>query len=84
MIHAKGGCVLASWLKFLPLWLMALPGMAARILFKEKVACAHPDECMKYCQNPGGCSNIAYPELVVNLLPVGEFKNMFVIYYFVN
>ena len=55
----------------LPFWLMTIPGMVARILFKDKIACADPDECLKYCQNTGGCTNIAYPELVVNLLPVG-------------
>ena len=71
MINAKSGCVLASWLKLLPFWLMIIPGMAARVLFKDKIACADPEECMKYCQNAGGCSNIAFPELVVNLLPVG-------------
>ena len=27
MVHAKGGCILASYLKLLPLWIMVLPGM---------------------------------------------------------
>ncbi len=31
--NAKGGCVLAGWLKFLPLWLLVFPGMAARVLY---------------------------------------------------
>ena len=30
-----------------------------------------PDECRKYCDNPVGCSNIAYPWLVMTLLPLG-------------
>lgn len=34
--HAKGGCILASYLKLLPLYLMVLPGMAARILWPSK------------------------------------------------
>ena len=35
--HAKAGCVLASLLKFLPLFLLVFPGMAARVLFKNEV-----------------------------------------------
>ncbi|ROT86014.1 hypothetical protein C7M84_022123, partial [Penaeus vannamei] len=71
MIHAKGGCILASYLKFLPLWLLVFPGMAARILYPERVACADPVECTKICGSAGGCTNIAYAELVLNLLPTG-------------
>lgn len=73
MTHAKAACILTSYLKFLPLWLLVFPGMAARILYPERVACADPEECIKICGSPGGCSNIAYPELVLNLLPTGEF-----------
>ncbi len=32
--HAKGGCILAAGLKFLPLFLIIFPGMIARVLFK--------------------------------------------------
>ncbi|XP_068233060.1 sodium/mannose cotransporter SLC5A10-like isoform X2 [Palaemon carinicauda] len=71
MCHAKGGCVLAAYLKFLPLWLLVIPGMAARVLYPERVACATPDACRAICGNPSGCSNIAYAELVLNLLPTG-------------
>ncbi|XP_050736167.1 sodium/glucose cotransporter 4-like isoform X1 [Eriocheir sinensis] len=71
MIHAKAGCILASYLKFLPLWLLVFPGMAARILYPDRVACASPEECQKICGSPGGCSNIAYAELVLQLLPQG-------------
>ncbi|XP_047497066.1 sodium/glucose cotransporter 5-like [Penaeus chinensis] len=71
MTHAKAACILTSYLKFLPLWLLVFPGMAARILYPERVGCADPQECMKICGSPGGCSNIAYPELVLNLLPTG-------------
>ena len=72
ILHAKAGCIFAAYLKFLPLWLLVFPGMAARVLFKDTVGCADPDECMRICQNPGGCSNIAYSELVLNILPKGE------------
>lgn len=71
MTHAKAGCILAAYLKFLPLWLLVLPGMAARILYPDRVACASPELCDKICGSPGGCSNIAYAELVLNLLPTG-------------
>lgn len=33
MVHAKAGCVMAGYLKLLPLYLLVLPGMAARVLF---------------------------------------------------
>ena len=49
MVHAKSGCVLASYLKLLPLWIMVFPGMAARALFPDEVACANPDECERIC-----------------------------------
>lgn len=49
MVHAKAGCVLASSLKLLPLWLMVFPGMAARALFPDEVACANPEECDRIC-----------------------------------
>ena len=38
--HAKAGCVLASLLKFLPLFLLVFPGMAARVLFTNEVSIA--------------------------------------------
>lgn len=29
--------------------IMIFPGMAARVLFPDEVACADPDECMRIC-----------------------------------
>ncbi|XP_061456112.1 sodium/myo-inositol cotransporter 2 isoform X2 [Rhineura floridana] len=69
--HAKGGALLASYLKILPLFMMVLPGMISRILFPDLVACADPEVCKKICGNPSGCSDIAYPKLVIELLPLG-------------
>ncbi|XP_048351540.1 sodium/myo-inositol cotransporter 2 isoform X1 [Sphaerodactylus townsendi] len=69
--HAKGGSLLASYLKVLPLFMMVLPGMISRILFPDLVACADPETCKKICKNPSGCSDIAYPKLVIELLPIG-------------
>ncbi|KAB7502088.1 Sodium/myo-inositol cotransporter 2, partial [Armadillidium nasatum] len=71
LTHAKGGCILASYLKLLPMWLIVFPGMVSRVLFPDRVGCSDPDECMKICGSPKGCSNIAYPELVIKLLPPG-------------
>ena len=34
LTHARAGCIVASYLKFLPLFLMIIPGMVARILFQ--------------------------------------------------
>ncbi|KAK3087175.1 hypothetical protein FSP39_002642 [Pinctada imbricata] len=71
MSHAKGGSILAGYLKLLPLFMMILPGMISRALYPDEVACVDPAECKKYCDNPVGCSNIAYPKLVLELLPYG-------------
>uniref|UniRef100_A0A8D0DTS8 Sodium/myo-inositol cotransporter 2 n=1 Tax=Salvator merianae TaxID=96440 RepID=A0A8D0DTS8_SALMN len=69
--HAKGGALLASYLKILPFFMMVLPGMISRILFPDLVACADPKICKEICGNPAGCSDIAYPKLVIELLPLG-------------
>lgn len=69
--HAKAGSILASYLKLTPLIIMVLPGMISRALYPNEVACATPDTCQAVCGNPAGCSNIAYPKLVVELLPNG-------------
>ncbi|XP_069120111.1 sodium/mannose cotransporter SLC5A10-like [Argopecten irradians] len=71
MEHGKGGSVFAAFLKATPMFLMTLPGIISRILFPDEVACADPEECMRICENPVGCSNIAYPKLVLELLPRG-------------
>uniref|UniRef100_A0A8C3V934 Sodium/myo-inositol cotransporter 2 n=1 Tax=Catharus ustulatus TaxID=91951 RepID=A0A8C3V934_CATUS len=69
--HAKGGSLMTSYLKILPLFMMVMPGMISRVLFPDLVACADPEICRKICGNPSGCSDIAYPKLVLELLPVG-------------
>ncbi|XP_021354634.1 sodium/glucose cotransporter 4-like [Mizuhopecten yessoensis] len=70
--EAKAGAVLASALKILPMFIMIIPGLVSRVLFTDEVACVDPDECMRICDNPTGCSNIAYPKLVLELLPTGK------------
>ncbi|KAL3870954.1 hypothetical protein ACJMK2_038979 [Sinanodonta woodiana] len=71
LTHAKGGSILAGCLKILPLFLLIFPGMISRILFPDAIACSNPEICKVVCDNPVGCSNIAYPKLVLELLPIG-------------
>uniref|UniRef100_A0A8C5ZTK0 Sodium/glucose cotransporter 1 n=1 Tax=Marmota marmota marmota TaxID=9994 RepID=A0A8C5ZTK0_MARMA len=71
MSHVKAGCTLCGYMKLLPMFLMVMPGMISRILYTEKIACVLPSECKKYCGTPVGCTNIAYPTLVVELMPDG-------------
>ncbi|NWR11047.1 SC5A9 protein, partial [Paradoxornis webbianus] len=37
----------------------------------DTVACVEPEECTRVCGAAVGCSNIAYPKLVVELMLVG-------------
>ncbi|KAJ8312444.1 hypothetical protein KUTeg_009817 [Tegillarca granosa] len=69
--NAKAGTILAGYLKFLPLWLIVFPGMISRILFPNEVACADPDRCEEICGSRAGCTNIAYPKLVLEIMPAG-------------
>ncbi|KAM6448302.1 sodium/myo-inositol cotransporter [Liasis olivaceus] len=69
--HAKGSTLMAGFLKLLPMFLIVVPGMISRILFVDDIACISPEHCMKVCGSRAGCSNIAYPRLVMNLVPVG-------------
>ncbi|KAM8746251.1 sodium/glucose cotransporter 4 isoform 2-T3 [Acanthopagrus schlegelii] len=69
--HAKGGSVLGGYLKLLPMFFVVMPGMISRALFPDEVACVDPAVCQRVCGASVGCSNIAYPKLVVELMPVG-------------
>ncbi|KAK1164795.1 sodium/glucose cotransporter 5-like isoform X2 [Acipenser oxyrinchus oxyrinchus] len=69
--HAKGGSILASYLKMLPMIFIILPGMISRALYPDSVACVDPEECVKVCGAEVGCSNIAFPKLVIELMPSG-------------
>merc|ERR1719369_2443732 len=71
MSHAKGATILAGYLKLLPLFLMIFPGVAARILFPNEVACADPEECYDICYSRHGCTNVAFVKLVTELMPNG-------------
>uniref|UniRef100_A0A2K6LGI1 Sodium/mannose cotransporter SLC5A10 n=1 Tax=Rhinopithecus bieti TaxID=61621 RepID=A0A2K6LGI1_RHIBE len=85
--HAKAGSILASYLKMLPMGLIIMPGMISRALFPgahvygerhqaplsqtDDVGCVVPSECLRACGAEVGCSNIAYPKLVMELMPIG-------------
>uniref|UniRef100_A0A6Q2XWN8 Solute carrier family 5 member 9 n=1 Tax=Esox lucius TaxID=8010 RepID=A0A6Q2XWN8_ESOLU len=69
--HAKGGSVLGGYLKVLPMFFIVMPGMISRALYPDEVGCVDPTECNRICGAAVGCSNIAYPKLVVELMPVG-------------
>lgn len=69
--HAKGGSVLGGYLKILPMFFIVMPGMISRALFPDEVGCVDPEKCFKICGATVGCSNIAYPKLVMELMPVG-------------
>uniref|UniRef100_A0A8D3BEZ2 Sodium/glucose cotransporter 1 n=1 Tax=Scophthalmus maximus TaxID=52904 RepID=A0A8D3BEZ2_SCOMX len=69
--HVKAGCILCGYLKLLPMFLMVFPGMISRILYPDEVACVEPELCEQYCGASVGCTNIAYPKLVVDLMPNG-------------
>ena len=49
-------------------------------LHVELVACATPEDCEAACGNKAGCSNIAYPLLVVKLMPNGARGKMCIVY----
>lgn len=70
--HAKAGCVLAGFLKLLPLFTLVIPGMAARTLYTDEVACSDPEKCKSICFSETGCSNIAYIKLVLDVMPHGK------------
>lgn len=69
--HAKGGTILAGYLKLLPLFMIVFPGMISRVLYRDEVGCFDPEECMKICGSRNGCTNIAYPTLIMKLMPTG-------------
>ncbi|XP_032659865.1 sodium/glucose cotransporter 4 isoform X1 [Chelonoidis abingdonii] len=69
--HAKGGSVLAGYLKMLSMFFIVMPGMISRALYPDEVGCVDPKVCETICGAKVGCSNIAYPKLVMGLMPVG-------------
>jgi uncharacterized sodium:solute symporter family permease YidK len=50
---------------------MVVPGMVARVLYADEIGCSDPDDCERTCGIKAGCSNMAYPKLVIDLMPTG-------------
>ncbi|XP_043114515.1 sodium/glucose cotransporter 2 [Puntigrus tetrazona] len=71
LTHVKAGCILCGYLKLLPMFLMVFPGMISRVLYPDEVGCVESSVCTKVCGTAVGCSNIAYPKLVVSVMPTG-------------
>ncbi|CAL8336965.1 unnamed protein product [Boreogadus saida] len=71
LTDVKAGCILCGYLKLLPMFLMVFPGMISRVLFPDEVGCVVPEVCKRVCGTEVGCSNIAYPKLVVSVMPNG-------------
>uniref|UniRef100_A0A8C2TFZ5 Solute carrier family 5 member 9 n=1 Tax=Coturnix japonica TaxID=93934 RepID=A0A8C2TFZ5_COTJA len=69
--HAKGGSVLGGYLKIFPMFFIVMPGMISRALYPDEVGCVDPSICRRICGAAVGCSNIAYPKLVIELMPDG-------------
>ncbi|KAM8872184.1 sodium/myo-inositol cotransporter-like [Synchiropus picturatus] len=69
--HAKGSTIMAGFLKILPMFIIVIPGMIARIFFANDLACISREHCMEVCGAETGCSNVAYPRLVMSMMPVG-------------
>lgn len=46
-------------------------GMVSRVLFADELACISPEHCMEVCGSETGCSNVAYPRLVMSVMPPG-------------
>ncbi|KAM6934297.1 sodium/myo-inositol cotransporter [Xenentodon cancila] len=69
--HAKGSTLMAGFLKILPMFVIVIPGMISRIMFADEIACIGPEHCMAVCGSQAGCSNLAYPRLVMAVMPVG-------------
>ncbi|CAH8489796.1 unnamed protein product [Schistosoma turkestanicum] len=69
--HAQGATLMAGLIKQLPLFLMVIPGMISRILFPDEIGCKPGPDCYRICGQKSGCSNLAYPKLVINIMPSG-------------
>nr|CAB3266300.1 sodium/myo-inositol cotransporter [Phallusia mammillata] len=69
--HAQGGTLLAGFIKILPIYIMVMPGMISRVLFTDDLVCIPGEHCMQLCGSAAGCTNLAYPRLVLGVMPSG-------------
>src|SRR5438132_10313411 len=61
--HAKAGTIFAGFLKILPVFMLVLPGMIALALYRDLFKIGPNGQVMN--------GDIAYPTLIINLLPQG-------------
>lgn len=61
--HAKAGTIFAGFLKILPVFILVLPGIMAFALFRDMFKFGPHGEVLN--------GDIAYPTLIINLLPTG-------------
>uniref|UniRef100_A0A8C6NYD9 Sodium/mannose cotransporter SLC5A10 n=1 Tax=Nothobranchius furzeri TaxID=105023 RepID=A0A8C6NYD9_NOTFU len=71
MSHVKGASIFTAYLKMLSFVFIIVPGMISRALYPDSVGCVDPEECVRVCGTEVGCSNIAFPKLVIELMPSG-------------
>jgi len=60
--HARGGCILAGYLKILPVFMLVLPGLIAFALYPG---------AFQIVDGRVANGDVAYPTMIINLLPVG-------------
>ena len=41
------------------------------VFISDDIACATAEECIRACGSEVGCSNLAYPTLVLGIMPTG-------------
>lgn len=61
--HAKAGTIFAGFLKILPVFMLVLPGVIALALFRDLFKFGPDGQVLN--------GDIAYPTLIINLLPTG-------------
>ncbi|CAH8489805.1 unnamed protein product [Schistosoma turkestanicum] len=69
--HAQGATLMTGIIKQLPIFIMVIPGMISRVLYPNEIGCFPGSDCLKVCGHRSGCSNMAYPKLVIDLMPSG-------------
>ncbi|VDK32234.1 unnamed protein product [Taenia asiatica] len=69
--HAQGATLMAGFIKLFPLFIIVMPGMISRILYPDTVGCGTAEACYQICGNRYGCSDLAYPRLVMGVMPDG-------------
>ncbi|KAI0990417.1 hypothetical protein GJ496_000552 [Pomphorhynchus laevis] len=70
MDHVRAGCLLAGVIKLLPLFMMAFPGMISKTLWPNEIGCSKSEICSTICGSSGGCNDVAFPLLVLRLMPI--------------